>query len=124
MKKSFRDIVAMRLARSTSILLGGLSIVVLSCNPPPGACTVGSGITRSCGDDFTSGQCGLINGTFYEGLTCADLSLAVPVAGNGMAVDGRGFHLAFQNGSGANRRSVSAANSCVQFDAQDLATRD
>ncbi|MCW5635371.1 MAG: hypothetical protein KIT17_18685 [Rubrivivax sp.] len=43
-------------------------------DPPTGACVSGSGRTASCGDDFTHGQCNLINGDrWYEGRTCSDL---------------------------------------------------
>lgn len=38
-----------------------------------GACVRGSGITSTCGDDFTVEQCDYMNGTFYENETCADL---------------------------------------------------
>ena len=38
-----------------------------------GACVRGTGVSASCGDDFTSGQCGLVNGTFYESKSCKDL---------------------------------------------------
>ncbi len=52
----------------------GLTIISLGCSPAKGACVRGTGITRSCGNDFTSASCGLIGGnTFYENLTCADV---------------------------------------------------
>ena len=39
-----------------------------------GACVRGTGVSASCGDDFTSGQCTLVNGSaFHEGRTCKDL---------------------------------------------------
>ena len=47
-----------------------------SSSSDDGACTRGSGITRSCGDDFSRGECDLINGTFHEDRTCADLGFS------------------------------------------------
>ena len=39
-----------------------------------GACTRGSGVTQTCGDDFTSGQCGIVNGTYRgDGTKCSDI---------------------------------------------------
>lgn len=55
------------------LCLVGLTVGTTGCHPAQGACLVGSGITRSCGEDYTGGQCSIINGTFYEGASCADL---------------------------------------------------
>jgi hypothetical protein len=43
-------------------------------DPATGACVRGTGVGATCGDDFTAGQCSLINGNaFHEGKTCKDL---------------------------------------------------
>jgi hypothetical protein len=52
------------------------SALILSCggSDPKGACVSGSGIGSHCGDDFTAGQCDMVNGDhWYEGKTCKDL---------------------------------------------------
>jgi hypothetical protein len=42
--------------------------------PSKGACVRGSGVTATCGDDFTTDTCRLVNGdAFYEGKSCKDL---------------------------------------------------
>jgi hypothetical protein len=65
-----------KIIRITGFLLFILmtTIILSSCSgDKKGSCVVGTGITASCGDDFTSGQCSLINGSFYEEQTCSDL---------------------------------------------------
>lgn len=42
--------------------------------PEKGACIRGTGVTATCGDDFTDAQCNLVNGDeFHEGRTCREL---------------------------------------------------
>lgn len=64
-------------ARGNGVIALFLALCLLvACggDPPKGACVRGSGVTASCGDDFTAGQCELVNGdTFHEGRTCRDL---------------------------------------------------
>jgi hypothetical protein len=65
--------------RKTGLLLLILlaAIILSSCSgDKKGSCVVGHGITASCGDDFTSGQCSILNGRFYEGTTCSDLGFS------------------------------------------------
>jgi len=38
-----------------------------------GACVSGIGVSARCREDFTSGQCQLINAEFHAGKTCASL---------------------------------------------------
>jgi len=49
--------------------------VIIACpkSDDKGACVRGSGITAGCGDDFTKGECSMINGSFHEGDSCSDL---------------------------------------------------
>jgi hypothetical protein len=63
----------------------GLAIIALGCSQPKGACVRGTGVTQSCGNDFTSGSCNFIGGNkFYEGLTCEDLGFSpTPAAVSG-----------------------------------------
>ncbi len=61
------------------VLLAALAAVAAGCGgkDESGACVRGSGITATCGDDFTSGQCEFIGGdSWYEGRTCADLGFS------------------------------------------------
>ena len=52
----------------------GLAITSIGCSPPKGACTTGSGLTASCGDNFTSDLCiSTLDGRFSEGATCEGL---------------------------------------------------
>jgi hypothetical protein len=52
-----------------------LALAQLACDDnPTGACITGTGLTAHCGDDFTAGQCALVNGDeFFEGKTCKEL---------------------------------------------------
>jgi hypothetical protein len=38
-----------------------------------GACVSGTGVSAQCRDDYSSGQCQLINAEFHAGTTCAAL---------------------------------------------------
>lgn len=61
------------------VMLAVLAVVAAGCGgkDESGACVRGSGITATCGDDFTSGQCEFIGGDdWYEGRTCADLGFS------------------------------------------------
>lgn len=55
-----------------------LALLMASCgNQQKGACVRGTGVAANCGDDFTAGQCSLINGTaFYPGKTCQQLGFS------------------------------------------------
>ncbi len=112
MRSSFRDIVDMKLVCANPILVVGLSIGLLGCNPPKGACTVGSGITRSCGEDFTSGSCGIVNGTFYEGLTCADLRMSTPFGHEESSVSVSGFFVTLEEVPDADSPFVLTSTTC------------
>ena len=64
---------------SAAVLLVAIILVASGCGgkDETGACVRGSGITATCGDDFTSGQCEFIGGDeWYEGRTCADLGFS------------------------------------------------
>ncbi len=69
----------MRNLKKTSIaIIGGLiiSCFLFGCgsdSDSKGACVRGSGITAGCGDDFTKGECDMINGDFHKGDSCEDL---------------------------------------------------
>ena len=59
---------------SVSVLLALAQAACGGGGNPTGACVRGSGVSASCGDDFSSGQCTVVNGSgFYEGKTCKDL---------------------------------------------------
>lgn len=62
---------------STLIIIGlMISCFSLGCDNSSndkGACVRGSGITAGCGDDFTKGECDMINGDFEKGATCEEL---------------------------------------------------
>lgn len=56
-----------------------LFIGPLGCeDKPKGACIIGTGVSRSCGDDVTESQCDLLSGSFREGATCSDLGFGLP----------------------------------------------
>ena len=55
----------------------GLTITLLACSPAKGACIRGTGVTQSCGNDFTSASCDFIGGNaFHESRTCEDLGFS------------------------------------------------
>jgi hypothetical protein len=64
--------------RTVCILVVVTTAIMAGCGggDDDGACLRGSGITQSCGDDFTSGQCDIVNGRFSEGNSCADLGFS------------------------------------------------
>ena len=67
-----------------------LSLSINGCEDDnKGACVTGSGIGRRCGDNYTHGQCELINGTLYLGQTCAELGFGKATA-YGTSIDSTG----------------------------------
>lgn len=48
---------------------GTLFVCGCSDSDDNGACEISTG----CGDDFTAGECNIMNGDFYEGLTCDEI---------------------------------------------------
>lgn len=65
------------MVRKSLLILIAIGFVpgLSACSSPrKGACVRGSGPTATCGDDFTSAQCNLVNGNaFHEGQSCQDL---------------------------------------------------
>ena len=57
-------------------IIGLLMLILLSgCggnDSDRGACIWGSGIGSGCWDDYTPGQCNMMNGTLYKGKSCSD----------------------------------------------------
>ncbi len=51
-----------------------LAILGIGCGSQESwACTRGSGIGSTCGDDFTVEQCDYMGGDWHKGKTCKDL---------------------------------------------------
>lgn len=67
----------MRTALARILSLVAMMIALGSCggggDNDKGACVRGTGISSTCGDDFTAGQCDLVNGTFHGNKSCSDL---------------------------------------------------
>jgi hypothetical protein len=61
-------------ARSTRrlVLAAALTLVLAACGSEKGAC-VPRANPMACGENYTEGECNLINGDHYPGKSCADI---------------------------------------------------
>lgn len=59
--------------RSWRWLVLGLSLLLPACGDDTKGACIPRASPQACGDDYTSGQCDLLNGDFYPGKTCKDL---------------------------------------------------
>lgn len=79
--------------------IAGLMVALAGCaDKPRGACTFGAG----CTDDEFASRCHLVNGRFFEGLTCGDLGYGSP-SNHSSSLGLRRFHLTFSDVSRPDR---------------------
>lgn len=50
-----------------------ISMCGCSGSDEKGACVRETGVSPGCTNGVTSGECSMVNGTFYEGDSCSDL---------------------------------------------------
>ena len=90
----------MKSKSTLGVCLDVLGVIVLSgCgDDEKGACVWGSGIGAKCWDDYTSGQCSMMNGSLHVGKKCSDFGFGKTAISNLMISE---VYFRSDNGSAA-----------------------